>query len=75
MSLELFQKLAAAVDAMPAFAKSVQRILELFRDVNNTPKDLVNLIDKDPVITVKILKMVNSAYYNPPKQITSVDYV
>jgi HD-like signal output (HDOD) protein len=60
---------------MPAFPKSMQRILELFRDVNNTPKDWVNLIDTDPVITVKILKMVNSAYYRPPEQITSIDHV
>ncbi len=74
MSPELTQKLAAAVDAMPAFPKSVQRILELTRDVNSTPKDLVDVIDKDPVVTVKILKVVNSAYYSLPKQITSIGH-
>lgn len=72
MSPELSQKLAAAVESMPAFPKSVQRILELTRDVNSTPKDLVEVIDKDPVVTVKILKVVNSAYYSLPKQITSI---
>ncbi|MGI9134779.1 MAG: HDOD domain-containing protein [Rhodoferax sp.] len=74
MNPELSQKLATAVDAMPAFPKSVQRILELTRDVNSTPKDLVEVIDKDPVVTVKILKVVNSAYYSLPKQITSVGH-
>jgi c-di-GMP-related signal transduction protein len=74
MSPELSQKLAAAVDAMPAFPKSVQKILELTRDVNSTPKDLVEVIDKDPVVTVKILKVVNSAYYSLPRQITSVGH-
>lgn len=59
---------------MPAFPKSVQRILELTRDVNSTPKDLVDVIDKDPVVTVKILKVVNSAYYSLPKQITSIGH-
>ena len=59
---------------MPAFPKSVQRILELTRDVNSTPKDLVEVIDKDPVVTVKILKVVNSAYYSLPKQITSIGH-
>lgn len=72
MSPELTQKLAAAVDGMPAFPKSVQRILELTRDVNSTPKELVEVIDKDPVVTVKILKVVNSAYYSLPKQVTSI---
>jgi putative nucleotidyltransferase with HDIG domain len=38
------------------------------------PKDLVEVIDKDPVLTVKILKVVNSAYYSLPKQITSVGH-
>jgi putative nucleotidyltransferase with HDIG domain len=71
---ELAQKLAAAVESMPAFPKSVQKILELTRDVNCTPKDLVQVIDKDPVIMVKILKVVNSAYYSLPKQITSINH-
>ena len=74
MTPELSQKLAAAVDRMPAFPKSVQRILELTRDVNCSPKDLVQVIDKDPVVTVKILKVVNSAYYSLPKQITSISH-
>lgn len=74
MTPELSQKLTLAVDGMPAFPKSVQRILELTRDVNCTPKDLVQVIDKDPVVTVKILKVVNSAYYGLPKQITSVNH-
>lgn len=74
MSPELTKKLTAAVEGMPAFPKSVQRVLELTRDVNSTPKDLVEVIDKDPVLTVKILKVVNSAYYSLPKQITSVGH-
>ena len=72
MSPELSQRLTAAVESMPAFPKSVQRILELTRDVNSTPKELVEVIDKDPIVTVKILKVVNSAYYSLPKQITSI---
>jgi putative nucleotidyltransferase with HDIG domain len=74
MSPELSQKLSAAVDGMPAFPKSVQKILELTRDVNCTPKDMVQVINKDPVVTVKILKVVNSAYYSLPKQITSISH-
>ncbi len=74
MSPELSQKLAAAVDRMPAFPQSVQKILELTRDVNCSPKDLVQVIDKDPVVTVKVLRVVNSAYYGLPKQITSINH-
>lgn len=72
VSPELSKKLADAVDKMPAFPKSVQRILELSRDINCPPKELVSVIEKDPVMTMKLLHILNSAYYSFPKQITSV---
>jgi putative nucleotidyltransferase with HDIG domain len=72
-SQELTSKLSAAVEKMPAFPKSVQRILELTRDINCQPKELVMVIEKDPVMTMKLLRILNSAYYSFPKQITSVN--
>ncbi len=58
---------------MPAFPKSVQRILELSRDINCSPKELVAVIEKDPIMTMKLLRVLNSAYYSFPTQITSVN--
>jgi putative nucleotidyltransferase with HDIG domain len=72
VSAELSKKLSDAVEKMPAFPKSVQRILELSRDINCSPKELVSVIEKDPVMTMKLLHILNSAYYSFPKQITSV---
>jgi len=66
-------RLVAAVDGMPAFPKSVQKILELTRNMACSPKDLVAVIDKDPVVTVKVLRVVNSAYYGLATRITSID--
>lgn len=57
---------------MPAFPRSVQKILEMSRDINCLPKDLVGVIEKDPVMTMKVLKVINSAYYSLPSKITSV---
>lgn len=72
MPLELERKLGIAVERMPAFPRSVQKILELTRNINCLPKDLVGVIEKDPVMTVKILKVINSAYYSLANKITSV---
>ena len=72
-SAELTKKLSAAVEKMPAFPKSVQRILELTRDSNCEPKELVMVIEKDPVMTMKLLRILNSAYYSFPQKITSVN--
>ncbi len=74
MNPELSEKLAVAVDSMPAFPKSVQKILELTRHVECSPKELVQVIEKDPIVTVKVLRVVNAAYYSLPKQITSVNH-
>jgi putative nucleotidyltransferase with HDIG domain len=72
ISLELERKLTTAVERMPAFPKSVQTILEMTRNINCLPKDLVGVIEKDPVMTMKILRVINSAYYGLPNKITSV---
>lgn len=74
ISPELAKKLTQAVEKMPAFPKSVQKILELTRNLDCEPKHLVQVIEKDPVITVKILRVLNSAYYNLPSKITSVNH-
>lgn len=73
ISAELGKRLNSAVESMPAFPKSVQRILELTRDINCRPKDLVGVIEKDPIITIKVLKIINSAYYGLPNKITSIN--
>ncbi len=74
ISPELAKKLTLAVEKMPAFPKSVQKILELTRNLDCEPKHLVQVIEKDPVMTVKILRVLNSAYYNLPSKITSVNH-
>ena len=72
MTPELEHKLGAAVERMPAFPRSVQRILELTRNINCLPREIVAVIEKDPVMTMKIFKVINSAYYSLPNKITSV---
>ncbi|GAB4213004.1 MAG: hypothetical protein Fur007_06340 [Rhodoferax sp.] len=73
-SPDLSTRLAAAVEAMPAFPASVRRILTLTRDAGCAPKDLVQVIRNDPVITVRVLRVVNSAYYGLAQQMTSIDH-
>ncbi len=70
---ELNRKISDAVDKMPAFPRSVQKLLQLTRDINSQPKELVSVIETDPVMMVKILKVLNSAYYNWPSKITSIN--
>ncbi len=60
------------VDRMPTFSQNVVRILDLTSDINTAPKDLVRLVEHDPVLTIKVLKLVNSAYFGLSKKVTSI---
>ncbi|MDQ6956293.1 MAG: HDOD domain-containing protein [Mariprofundaceae bacterium] len=72
MNDDLQNKLMGMVDQMPPFPKSVHRIIELSADMNCAPKDLVQVIEHDPVITMKLLKLVNSAFFSLARSIASV---
>ena len=62
------------VDRMPAFPRSVHRVMELASDINSDPKELVEVIEHDPVLILKILKVVNSSYFSLAQKITSVNH-
>ncbi|MDP1664257.1 MAG: HDOD domain-containing protein [Methylobacter sp.] len=66
------EKLIVLVEKMPAFPKSVQQIVQLTSDINASAKDIVRVIECDPIMTVKILKAINSSFYGLPQKITSV---
>jgi len=68
------EKIANLVNKMPAFPRSVQQILVLTSDINCAAKDLVNVIEHDPVLTGRILKVVNSAYFGLSRKMTSVKH-
>lgn len=70
--MELQEKLSTLVEDMPAFSSSVMRVMELTSDINCSPKELVEVIDHDPVMTVKILKLVNSAYFGLRHEVVSI---
>ena len=62
------------VEKMPAFPHSVNRLMEMSSSVNCAPKDLVKVIEHDPVLTMKILKLVNSAYFGLSRTINSINH-
>jgi len=61
-------------ERMPAFPASVQQVISLTSDINSSPKELVKVIDHDPVLTMKILKVANSAYFGLSRQIVSINH-
>ncbi len=68
------ERLLKLVDKMPAFPSSAHRIIELTNNVNCAPKDLVKVIEHDPILTLNVLKLVNSAYFGLAAKVTSVKH-
>lgn len=71
--MDVKKKLMDAVEKMPAFPKSVHQVLKLASDINCSQKELVEVIKKDPVFTLKILRLVNSAYFGLAREVTSIN--
>ncbi len=59
---------------MPAFPASVQQVIALASDLNTAPKELVRVVEHDPVLTLKLLKVANSAYFGLSRPIVSINH-
>lgn len=60
------------IQTMPPLPLTVSKILEMTKNPNIDAKELNSVISLDPVLTGKVLKLINSAYYSLPNQITSI---
>ena len=65
-------KIRAYIDRMPSLSTTVTKVLAVCNQPNTSPNDLNRVISLDPVLTGQVLKLINSAYYSLPNQITSL---
>lgn len=49
------------------------KIIETVEDARSTARDLHDIIKRDPALSAKVLKVVNSAFYGLPGQIAGID--
>src|SRR5207249_8849246 len=49
------------------------RIISIVDDPKSTARDLHNIIKMDPALATRVLKVVNSAFYGLPGQISEID--
>ncbi len=70
----LFNRLTTVIESMPAFPESVHQIISMTSDINCAPRELVRVIESDPVMMMKLLKMVNSAFFALSRTISSIKH-
>jgi HD-like signal output (HDOD) protein len=69
----LKQRVLEGIEELPGFSPAVQEIITISNDLNSTPRQLLELVKTEPVLTAKILKLVNSAFFSLPNKITSLN--
>lgn len=69
----IVEKAIASVGDIATLPEVTVKIIEIVEDPRSTARDLHDVIKKDPALSAKVLKVVNSAFYGLPGQIASVD--
>lgn len=57
------ERIVAKIGDLPAMPEIVQKVMEVTSDPNVAVSDVSALIEQDPALTAKLLKVSNSSYY------------
>ena len=68
---EYKRKIEKTINSMTGLSPTAQKVVKIANDINSSPNDLVNVIKLDPLLTSKVLKLINSAFYGLPTKISS----
>ncbi|MBI1826414.1 MAG: HDOD domain-containing protein [Planctomycetes bacterium] len=66
-------KAIASIGDIATLPEVTVKIIGIVEDPKSTARDLHEVIKNDPALSVKVLKVVNSAFYGLPGQVASVD--
>ena len=66
------KRIQAYIARMPSLSTTVIKVLETCNDPRASANDLQRIISLDPVLTARVLKLINSAYYSLGVPITSL---
>jgi len=64
--------LLANINAIPPLPESVQEVERIYNDPDSSLEDMQRAIEKDPILTASILRIVNSPMYGVTRNITNV---
>ncbi|RMG47397.1 MAG: HDOD domain-containing protein [Acidobacteria bacterium] len=62
------------LDQLPPMPQAVARLLRMLDAPETTPADLQKVIETDPALVASLLRLVNSAMFNWPQQITTISH-
>jgi len=67
-----FSNITENIKNIPSLPEIITKSIELMQDKNTSAATLSKIISNDIGLTARVLKLVNSAYYGFPKQISTI---
>ncbi|MEA3297103.1 MAG: HDOD domain-containing protein [candidate division Zixibacteria bacterium] len=72
MSIDIFKQILQDHKELSSLPQTLAEVLRVTRDENSSAKELANVLLKDPAMTSKVLRVVNSAFYGAGHKITTM---
>lgn len=69
---EYFINELESIQEVPTLPQVALKLIEMISDQSSSMRQIGDLIEEDPPLVAKILKIVNSGFYNLPKEINNI---
>jgi len=71
---DLQKKLEDVIDLLPPIPAVMMELIQALGDKNIELRALANIISKDPLMSMNVLKVSNSAFYRLPNKVATVEH-
>ncbi len=72
VSRERYNQVIENIDNLPSLPAIVSRLIKVVNSPDSSADDAAKLIERDPALTSKMIRLANSAFYGIPRSISSV---
>ncbi len=72
MSTDLFQRILDEHEELSSLPQTLVEVLRVAKDETSSAQDLADVLKRDPSLTTKILRVVNSPFFGARREIISV---
>ena len=72
MSSDLYTRILEDHKELSSLPQTLAEVLRVTRDENSSAQDLAEVIMRDPALTAKLLRVVNSPFYGMSREITTL---
>lgn len=72
MNTDIYNKIIEDHKELTSLPQTLTEVLRILKDENSNASDLANVISRDPALTAKMLRIVNSPYYGAGREITTL---